>query len=366
MTAENSYDTLKALLGLNSERIKGVLIIVVAADHNDWFRQLAPNLFEPLTFHVLGFFLLAFTFGTKEWSLNFIADRIARYLIPYWWALSATTLAFFLMYHGHSTASDSLSAWWLAMLIGNAPFTKSASGLLMLWFLPALFGLTCLLAVFDSFRSHRVKRFGFGLALVAHLVTPLMPASFMLWLPFGFAIAINIFFLGLVWRKLLNRQLPKMWGPIVTTMFILSYGILASGPTHLEIATFELAGINDPKTLFLQDLAGMMGVLTVVWLVSLPKQFQWLEIIGKNSLLVYLIHPVAYVVIGKLLPFASANVTSPLMLLISGCLTTCMAVGSALTLSVLMARFTLFSAWITPKNWEQWPPANYFQRLGCS
>lgn len=95
MTA-NPYDNIKAVLGRNSERIKGILIVVVAADHNDWFRQLAPNLFEPLTFHVLGFFLLAFTFGTKEWSLSYISNRIARYMIPYWWALSATTLAFFL------------------------------------------------------------------------------------------------------------------------------------------------------------------------------------------------------------------------------------------------------------------------------
>ncbi len=360
----NPYDTLKNLLGRNSERIKGILIIVVAADHNDWFRQLVPNLFDPLTFHVLGFFLLAFTFGTKEWSLSYISNRIARYMIPYWWALSATTLAFFLMYRSHASASDSLLAWGLAMLIGNAPFTKSASGLLMLWFLPTLFGLTCLLAMFDSLRSDRIKLVGLGIALVAHLTTPLVPRSILLWLPFGFAIAINIFFLGLVWRELLNRRLPRLWGPIVTSIFILSYGVLVSGSTHLEIATFELVGINQPGILFLQDISGIMGVLTVVWLASLPKQLQWVEAIGKNSLLVYLMHPVAYVVIGKLIPLVFGNVTSPIMLLVFGCFTTLFAVGSAFALSDLVTRHSQISAWIIPKSLEQWPPARLFPRLG--
>jgi fucose 4-O-acetylase-like acetyltransferase len=248
------------------------------------------------------------------------------------------------------------------MLIGNAPFTKSASGLLMLWFLPALFGLTCLLAAFDSMRLSRFKYVGLGIALAAHLVIPILPRSEMLWLPFGLAIAMNIFFLGLVWRQLLNLRLPKMWGPIVTLVFILSYGALVAGPVHLEIATLELAGINNPEAMFLQDVSGITGVLTVVWLVSIPKHLQWLEAIGRNSLLVYLLQPVAYVAIGKLLPAISGNVSTQPQLLFYGCLTTCIALGSTFALSLFVTRSTLLSAWITPKTWTQWPPAARFLR----
>ena len=267
------------------------------------------------------------------------------------------------MYRDHSSASDSLFAWGLAMLIGNAPFTKSASGLLMLWFLPALFGLTCLLAMYDSLLSHRVKHFGLGIALIAHLATPLLPQSAMLWPPFGFSIAINIFFLGLIWREILNRRLPRTWGPIITSIFILSYGILVSGPTHLEIATFELAGINKPKILFFQDLSGIMGVMTVAWLTSLPKQLQWFEAIGKNSLLIYLIHPVAYVLIGKLIPIVFGNVSSPLMFFFCGCVTTGAAIGLSYAVSILVTRSPKLSVWIVPKTWEQWPPTKFFPRL---
>jgi fucose 4-O-acetylase-like acetyltransferase len=364
MTTVNTTESLEGLLGRNSERIKAALIIVVAADHNDWFRLLAPNVFEPLTFHVLGFFFLAFTFGTKEWSLRFIADRVARYLVPYWWALSGATLAYFLIYRTHSSASDSFVAWGLAMLIGNAPFAKSASGLLMLWFLPSLFGLTCLLAAFDSSTLSRYKYGGLGIALAAHLTIPLLPRSEILWLPFGFAIALNIFFLGLVWRQLLNLRLPKMWGPIVTLVFVISYGALVSGQVHLEVATLELAGINSPKAMLFQDLSGIAGVLAVVWLVSIPKDVQWLEAIGKNSLMVYLLHPVAYVVIGKLLPSISGKVATQPQLLLYGCLTTCIALGSAYAFSVFVTRSAFLSAWVIPKTWTQWPPAARFLRKG--
>lgn len=354
--------SLGALVQRDANRIKAALIVVVAADHNDWFRQLAPDLFEPLTFHVLGFFFLAFTFGTNALSAHFVADRVARYLVPYWWVLTAASLAYFFMFRGNTVASDSLLAWALAAVIGNAPFVKAASGLMMLWFLPTLFGLVCLLAAFNSQQSSRMKHVAVGLALTAHLVIPFLPRSSMLWLPFGLVIAMEIFLLGLVWRQLLNRQLPRLWGPIVAAIFFASYGALVSVPVHLEVATLELAGIDTPFILFLQDVSGMAGVLTVVWLVGIPRHAKWLEAIGKNSLLVYLIHPVAYVVLGKLWPFAAKSDLTPFMLFLNGTFATFVAVGSAYAASGFVTRSRLLSAWIIPKSWELWPPVRLFHR----
>lgn len=344
----------------NADRIKGALIVIVAADHNDWFRLLVPSLFEPLTFHVLGFFLLAFSFGAKTWSFRFLADRVARYLVPYWWALTAASLAFFLIFRGNASPNDSLVAWALAAIIGNAPFVKAASGLLMLWFLPSLFGLACLLALFNSLHSSRMRYLAAGLAIVAHLTIPILPRLSMLWLPFGLAIAMNIFVLGLVWQRLLNCRLPKFWGPIVTVFFVTSYGALVLRQAHLEIATLELVGINAPWILILQDVSGMAGVLTVLWLVGLPFRLQWLEAIGKNSLLVYLLHPVAYVVLEILLSKKQMTEMGPPMLFLYGCLTSCVAVGSAYAVSVLLSRSQFLSVWIIPKSWEQWPPTRFF------
>lgn len=353
--------SLKILVGRNVDCIKGLLAIVIAVDHNDFLRSLYPNLFAPVTFPVLGYFLLLFTFGNKVLSARYIADRVARYLIPYWWALTAASFAYFLMYKGGKSPSDGFVAWGLAAVIGTAPFVKSASGFLMLWFLPCLFGLTCLLAVFNAIQSIPAKRFAVGLAITAHLMIPLLPSSSLFWLPCGVAIMMNIFILGLIWRKFLNVQLPQLWGPIVFAIFAVSYGALVSVPVHLEMATLDLVGIDAPWFMILQDLAGLGGVLTIVWLSSFIRKRHWFEQMGKNSIWLYLLHPVAYVILGKVWPTVPTDDLSPLVVFINGCLTTFVALGSAYAVSIYVIRSRFLSAWITPRSWDQWPPVRFLQ-----
>lgn len=356
MPHETEKDLL-TLLSRNADRVKAILIIVVVADHNDWLRSFFPSFFEPLTFHVLGFFLLSFSFSTKTWSSNFALDRIARYLIPFWWVLTASALAFNLTYK----FEDSFLKWVLAALIGNSPFVKSSSGLMMLWFLPCLFGLSCLLAIFDSIKLNRTRYIAISLAIVAHLAIPLISSSSMLRVPFGLAIAANIFILGLVWRKILKSQLFKYWGEINLVVFIATYTTLVWVPVHLEIATLSLAGISDPAILLLQDVAGISGVLTVVWLTSIPQKIQWLDNVGKNSLLVYLLHPFIYVLIGKLLVFIRITAATPFEQLLLGCITTFTVVGLAYSMASFVSHNHLLSGWFTPRSLRQWPPT----RLLC-
>lgn len=359
MTAGLSRVSLRSLLEQRAERVKAFLIIVVVADHNDWFRQLAPNLFEPLTFHVLGFFLLAFALGSKTLSIGFVADRVARYLVPFWWALTAASLAFFLMYHAETSPREGLAAWALAAVIGNAPFVKAASGLMMLWFLPALFGLSCLLALFHSLRSAPARHLAVAAALAAHLLIPLLPNSAMLRWPFGLAVVGSIFVLGLVWQHLLDLRLPRLWGPVAAVVFVGSYAALVGVPVHLEIATLDLAGIDQPWVLLLQDVSGMTGVVCVLWLSGIRWLPRWLDTIGRHSLLVYLLHPVAYVVLGKLWPSSPKDGLGALSLFADGALTGAIALGSACAVSVLLMRWPRLAAWITPRSWSRWPPARF-------
>lgn len=353
-------NTLKALIGRDVNRIKALLAIVVAADHNEFFWKLFPTLFEPITFPVFGYFLLLFTFGKKVWSTEFIADRCARYLIPYWWSLTAASLAYYFLYQRHTDPLDSVIAWAFAAIVGNAPFVKPASGFLMLWFLPSLFGLTCLIAAFNVIQSKRGKMLAVGLAVMAHLFLPLFPRLTMLWIPFGLAIMANVFILGLIWQQLLNVVLPRFWGVIAAATFVASYGALVSVPVHLEMATFELVGINAPWTMILQDLAGMCGVLTIVWLAGIVPRFRWLDALGKNSIWIYLFHPVAYVVLWTVWIVKPGDGLSWLELLLHGCLTEAAAIGLAYLAAVLMSRSVFISAWIIPRSWEQWPPSRLF------
>ena len=348
---------LAARLSQVSDRVKGILIVLVAVDHNDWFRQLAPRMFDPLTFHVLGFFLLAFSFGAKPWCGRFVADRLVRYLVPFWWALAAASLAFGLVFRGGSSLVGGVIHFLLAALVGGADLVKASSGLLMLWFLPCLFGLTCLLAFYDSLVTRRARHVALGLALGAHVLLPVLVLPWMQWLPFGLVVAADVFVLGLIWRQLLQRRLPGYVGPMALVVCIVCYGVLVQAKTHIEIGTLEIRAMGNPWILLLHDVTAFSAMVTMIWVAEHVAVTRWLDGVGKNSLLVYLMHPIFYVILTKLwVSPAQADLTN-LVLGLHACATTAIAVSLAYGVSRMVSSAPVLSAWITPKTWQQWPPA---------
>jgi hypothetical protein len=350
---------LAARLSQVSDRVKGILIVLVAVDHNDWFRQLAPRMFDPLTFHVLGFFLLAFSFGTKPWCGRFVADRLVRYLVPFWWALAAASLAFGLFFRGGSSLVDGVIHFLLAALIGGADLVKASSGLLMLWFLPCLFGLTCLLAFYDSLVTRRARQVGLGLALGAHVLLPVLVQPWMQWLPFGLAVAADVFVLGLIWRQLLQRRLPGYVGPLALIVCIACYGTLVLAKTHIEIGTLEIRAMTNPLILLLHDVTAISAMVTMIWVAENVAVTRWLDGIGKHSLLVYLMHPIFYVMLSMLWVSPAQADGSKLMLGLHACVTTAIAVSLAYGIARLVSGSPTLSTWIAPRSWRQWPIVIY-------
>jgi hypothetical protein len=346
-----------------ANRLKGLLIMVVVLDHNDWFRQLAPQVFGPLTFHVIGFFLLAFSFSEKSLSIDFIATRMARYLLPFWWALALTATASSWVLKTDVGGGAGLENFLSAAVVGSASLVKTSSGLYMLWFLPCLFGLNCLLAVSDAWSRKRGRTAVVSLAVAAHLALPFLKGAWMAWVPFGLLIAGYVLVLGLIWRQCLGRRWSAYSGPLALCVFIVCYGWLVVDKVHIELGTLELSALKNPGTWVLHLLGVYSALLTLVWVADLFKPLGWFERIGEQSILVYLIHPVVYLVLSKLWVSPAQAASGSFVLLFHACATSVLALAWAYGLALVLSRSPVFSAWVTPATWRQWPPCGYFRQL---
>jgi hypothetical protein len=344
-----------------TSRLKGILIIFVVIDHNDWFRQLAPQVFGPMTFHVLGFFLLTFSFGDKPLNFQFFANRVARYLVPFWWSLAASSMGFAYLIQVGQNPEVRIENYFLAAIIGSASLVKSSSGLLMLWFLPCLFGLSCLLALSDSCTSQLARMSIWSLAIATHLGLPYLIDTWMSWVPFGLLIGAYIFVLGLIWRKFLRRRWPAYSGPLSLLIFISCYGLLVLNKVHIEIGTLEIRALRDPRLGLLHALSVFSAMLSLVWLAGCINALRWVESIGERSMLIYLLHPIFYLLLSKLWVSPSQADISTSMLAAHAFMTTMIAVASAFGAAFVITSSTTLSAWITPQTWGNWSPVTRFR-----
>jgi fucose 4-O-acetylase-like acetyltransferase len=128
--------------------VKGLLILVVIAGHNEglmqhalWLRQLFYY------FNTQCFFLLSSLLDTTPFSRGLLRDRAVRYLVPFGWFLTAAWIAFLTMRGGDQSASVAAIWFMRAVVTGSEPAIHAAVGMRYLWFLPALFSLVIIKAV---------------------------------------------------------------------------------------------------------------------------------------------------------------------------------------------------------------------------
>lgn len=342
-------------------KIKFVLITLVVLDHNKLFRLFWPDVFEPLTFHVVGFFLLAFSFDRHLLSYQFIKDRVARYLVPFWWFLFFATVGSSLISNNLSITSVALN-YISSALVGSAELLKLTSGLYMLWFLPCLFGLTCAIAFFDSIENKFYKSIICLVAGIMHFASPFLTGSWIAWIPAGLPIISFIFIIGLVWREIIRLPLLDYFGLIAVVVSIISFGILVNKKIHIEIGTFEISELKNLFYFLLHDLNLISSSIAIIWLSKNIKNTKWIEYIGKNSMLIYLIHPFIYFFVNKKI-YLLEDLKTNYLHFISACAVTAFVIILSCLLSFIVCKYPLVSSLLVPKTWASWLPVAYFNTL---
>lgn len=360
MNYNNPPTAFTDLLQNSLDALKGLLIIIVVMDHNDLLRLLAPDVFRPLTFHVLGFLVLPFLLPAKPIEPHFFRDRLIRYLVPFWWVLTFAAALYAVAFRNDNELGSIVIDWLAAAAIGSAPLVKTASGFYYLWFLPCLAGLVMLLTLFQSL-DLRWRYISGTVMVLCHASITAFPAVFLTYVPFGLLIVVWVFPLGLLLRWVVTNTTALRLRYLILAVFLGSYSYLMAIRLNLEIMVLDLRSASEPLLFLLQDVNAVSGVLVAIWLATKLNKLGILNLCGKHSLMIYLLHPLIFFLGYKLAGGSNLHLKS-YALMAAGVGSVVLTISIALALAIAIARIPIARVWLTPKDWKSWGPVRLLSR----
>ncbi len=342
--------------------MRGMLILAVLLDHNDIVRNVhAVNAwFLPMTFHVAGFLLLPFLAPARPLSVPMARDHAVRYLVPFLFALLTYAAAF--QFLAMRLPPDAAWAGHVvrAFLLADPWSLKLATGFIVLWFLPALLCMVLLAAA--CVRAPRLRPMLLAVALGVHLGVGAAPQAFKGAVPQGLLIALYLFPLGLVVRQaapwLLRRS--GLWVVPVAACVLLACWRFELGH-EVEVATLVLPTWRQPLWVIATDCSDLSFLAILASCASKLARVPGLVVLGRYSLMVYLIHPLVYKpVLAVLLRFCMpALLASPVGMALywtGAAASVVVAGGVSLALAALVQAWSPLRSLVTPRGLWDWAP----------
>lgn len=285
--------------------IKGFLIFFIVLGHNMLFTLPLAKwgvMSYLYTFHIQGFFLLPFLYGSKPLSKTTIIKQAVRLYWPF--VIIATTIMLVFNIYTHFSNFSFINLIKLYTCCGLESL-RTMCGYAALWFLPVMFAVVILKDVYYYCNS-AIKAIMIGLGLLtniymlANYLIPLPSIPDYLFVPFS---ALRFLFLGVCCRKIM--QLISDINPIY--VFIISLLLFATGTIlyYFEVSTKIIFGENI-WFVFLQLWMPIVFMTLIssalkIWKVTSKSL---LSKIGANSLPIYIISPF----MGYLLYFTMAKI----------------------------------------------------------
>lgn len=335
---------------MNQNFLKGLLILLVIFDHNEYAHQLFPKFLEGFSFHVVGFFALPFLRPSEIFSFKRLPDMLVRYYFPYAWIVCGMALISLFI------TKIELLTWashlMLALYSGNNAILKTVTQMSMLWFLPSFFALVIIRSIFSN--SILGKVFLLTLTIIIHPVLGEWVIQVRDYLPIGLLPILYVipllFFIATAQQVLFDKIPKKQAFLMVTLSFItVKYFQIQLGAAQ-ELGFAEVATYKTPLNLLVNDFEAITGVLMLFQISRFNfdfNYFRFIEMLGKNSLQVYLCHGFIALVIYKFTQ--KIPVFPPSFLLIISFIFASFLAG-------LFAKFLTSNRWTSrflfPKNWK--------------
>jgi fucose 4-O-acetylase-like acetyltransferase len=294
------------------DAVKGVLILCIVLEHNrlltnnyDWIRPFCD------AFAAGCFLIFTFAWPTKRLPLTQYLDKNLAYLWPYIILISLTSVINFIIFSA-VPLNDAFFNFIRALTTASPEVIKVSSGFMYLWFLPAL----CFIYVIRYFTEYYPKATTIVAAIV-WLNIGIIEDSTLITFPFSLHVIGFIFFLGLIYQKLHPKLISS--NIYIKSFCITSFITCSIASYFIGWELFLAAGIipswREPLLILFYSyfmLIAIPGIYHLLSFVPLGMN-NFLIYLGKNSLIVYLIHPLIFIAFTQVFPIIDEPLTSFLL-----------------------------------------------------
>lgn len=313
---------------MNLNALKGILILLVILDHNDFSRLLIAGFLYGFGFHVVGFMTVPFLKPAPALDRG-LASYAFRLYWPFFVLVSLTALA--VLATTPVTAAAQLRLWALSLYSGNSVALKDTTHMALLWFLPSFISMVAVRAAIEHAGAGG-KACAITLLCVAHLFVGQYAAQVQDYLPLGLLPALYVIPLGYlgVWlhRRLLARMPAMAALPLALAVFAAVKYVQVRAHFYNEVGFAEVADWRQPWEMFINDAECVTGVLLLFQVCRLRVAGVF-DAFGRYSMQVYLFH--AFIALGvykavlRFAPEAPAGVKLVLSLATTALLTLALA-----------------------------------------
>ena len=312
---------IKSNRDVNLDAVKGFLILCIILEHNTllvaeyhWIRPFCDS------FAAGTFLILTFIWPLKYLNSKDFFDRYFSYYIPFIVFVSLTSIINYFFY-GQETLSQSFYYYLRAVFFASPYEIKQSSGFMYLWFLPCLSFLYLL-----RFILQKTSWGIYVIALSAILFIGTIDEDILVKTPYSLHVIGFIFLLGLIYSKI--HSLLNLKNIIFRLFLMGAFSLFSMSSNTIGWNLFLAPGIipswNEPFLLLYYSLFMLVSIPGIYSFMSLLPLFivSFFAYIGNQSLKIYLIHPLVFILMTQIIPLVTHPLLSYILTII---ITTCCA-----------------------------------------
>jgi peptidoglycan/LPS O-acetylase OafA/YrhL len=193
--------------------------------------------------------------------------------------------------------------------------------------------------------------------VIVHLTVGYAPIWMKYYIPMGALIAAYMYPLGMIVGYLWPRVVaPRISGAGFAGILLFSICIYLSmkSGVKINIGKIKLYSIDDMKSLLLCDIYILSSFLAIAKISTILVRVKLLEICGKFSLVIYIMHSIIFQFLLVFLREFNFVIKDWVLAIVVLFMTVLISIVAAL----IIRKVDLLNSWLTPRDAAHWPPTS--------